>query len=961
MTSKRNLSSEQIRDSFLNFFVKKKHLLHPSSSLIPANDPTLLLTNSGMAQFKSYFSGEAKPPKPRIVTSQKCFRSTDIDEVGDKTHLTLFEMLGNFSFGDYFKKEACKWGLELLTNEFELDEDRIFVTVHSEDKEAREIWLSLGMPNHKIFSFNDNWWGPAGLEGPCGPCSELHYYTGELLPKDYKSAAQDKSWGPNVSEEFLELYNLVFTQFYHQLDGVKKELPQKNIDTGLGLERLTSVLQEVDNCYDTDLFREIIKKIEELSGIKWKKSKISDKAIIIIAEHVRSATFLIGDGVIPENTGRGYILRRIIRRAMRYGMTLNMKTPFMGIIAEEVMKKMGVHYPELTDNKPFILKVLEVEETKFSSTLHQGNSILKILLENRKLIQQEFKKLDIKLEKMISRNKINSKDFIKEFENSKIGPESIISNLLSKAIDLEMHISDRKEPQLKKVIQNIRKTNWGNTISGYEVAYLYDTLGFPLEVTSEIASEVNIKVDTDEFNNIMDKLKKRAKLSSQFKDDLSSQRLFEEMGISETIFQGHQFLTTESMVLGIIDNGKPTEEVIEGNEIEIILDQTPFYPEGGGQVGDQGKFSSENSSIIEISDTQSPSSGIIVHQGKVSQGSIKVGDTVTAKVDISQREKSKRNHTGTHILHAALREILGKHVRQQGSLVAPERLRFDFTHLKKLTQKEIEEVQNLVNGKIRLNLPVHKHITSYNEAIESGALAFFGDKYDHEVRTVEISNGSKFSYELCGGTHCSFTGEIGAFYIISESSIASGVRRIEAVTGVNAENFVTKNFSILNKISSNLNVPTSELETKIDGITKEVENFKKELNNLQSKIYSINTQEFTKNSETIGKTTIVATLLDVPNQELLRQMGDNIRSQVDSGAICLASEIQGKASIIIMITKDISDKLNAKQLIQEISPIIQGGGGGRPELAQAGGIKPEKLPEAIKLFRKIVKTILSEN
>ncbi|MDP7194099.1 MAG: DHHA1 domain-containing protein, partial [Dehalococcoidia bacterium] len=408
-------------------------------------------------------------------------------------------------------------------------------------------------------------------------------------------------------------------------------------------------------------------------------------------------------------------------------------------------------------------------------------------------------------------------------------------------------------------------------------------------------------------------------------------------------------------------NGKPTEEVIEGNEIEIILDQTPFYPEGGGQVGDQGKFSSENSSIIEISDTQSPSSGIIVHQGKVSQGSIKVGDTVTAKVDISQREKSKRNHTGTHILHAALREILGKHVRQQGSLVAPERLRFDFTHLKKLTQKEIEEVQNLVNGKIRLNLPVHKHITSYNEAIESGALAFFGDKYDHEVRTVEISNGSKFSYELCGGTHCSFTGEIGAFYIISESSIASGVRRIEAVTGVNAENLVTKNFSILNKISSNLNVPTSELETKIDGITKEVENFKKELNNLQSKIYSINTQEFTKNSETIGKTTIVATLLDVPNQELLRQMGDNIRSQVDSGAICLASEIQGKASIIIMITKDISDKLNAKQLIQEISPIIQGGGGGRPELAQAGGIKPEKLPEAIKLFRKIVKTILSEN
>ena len=961
MTINKYLSSDEIRDSFLNYFVKKKHITHPSSSLIPANDPTLLLTNSGMAQFKSYFSGESKPPKPRITTSQKCFRSTDIDEVGDNTHLTLFEMLGNFSFGDYFKEEACKWGLELLINEFGLEENRIFATVHSDDSEAKKIWLNLGMPEHKIFSFDDNWWGPAGLEGPCGPCSELHYYTGDLLPNDYKSASKNKSWGPNVSDEFLELYNLVFTQFYHHLDGRKTELPKKNIDTGMGLERLTSVIQQVDSCYDTDLFTEIIEKIENLSGIQWKKSKSSDKAIIIIAEHVRSATFLIGDGVIPENTGRGYILRRIIRRAMRYGMTLKIKAPFMGLIAEEVIRKMGHHYSELIENKPFILKVLEVEETKFSSTLQQGNTLLKTLIKDRNLIQEKFDQINKNLIKIISKENFKDKELFDLFEKSKIGPESLISNLINKAIDLEKHIAKEKNDQLKLLIKNITKLNWKNNISGFEVAYLYDTLGFPAEVTSEIAEESNLKIDLDEFNNIMEKLKLRAKSSSQFKGDLSLQRLFEEMGISETTFQGHNNLKTDSLVIGILKNDKPTKKANSGDEIKIILNQTPFYPEGGGQVGDSGKILQEKSTKITISDTQSPVSGIIVHDGKIIEGSLKIGDNVNAEVDILSREKSKRNHTGTHILHAALRQVLGKHVRQQGSLVAPERLRFDFTHVKKLTENEINEVQNLVNEKIRLNLPVHKHITSYNEAIESGALAFFGDKYDHEVRTVEISNGSKFSYELCGGTHCNYTGDIGSFYIISESSIASGVRRIEAVTGVNAEKLATDHLSILNNLSSSLNVPISEIKNKINDITNEIEKLNKNYNKLENKIHSENILDIEKTSIKIGNSTLVSSVLDVPNQELLRQTGDQIKNNIKSGAICLGSNIEGKATLIIMVTKDLTNKINAKELIQSISPINNGGGGGREELAQAGGKNPEKLTEAIKTFEKIVKNILSTN
>tara|TARA_E500000331_G_scaffold343413_1_gene378199 strand:+ start:1045 stop:3900 length:2856 start_codon:yes stop_codon:yes gene_type:complete len=945
-------SSSDIREVFLKFFEKNEHLIHPPSSLIPSNDPTLLLTNSGMAQFKNYFSGEADPPSKRITSSQKCFRSTDIDEVGDSTHLTLFEMLGNFSFGDYFKEEACKLALDLMVKELNFDLNKIFITVHNDDPEAKEVWLNLGIPEEKIFFFgdSDNWWGPAGDEGPCGPCSELHYYVGDEKI-DSKIEENDPNWGPNLHEDFIELYNLVFTQFYHHLDGKRTELPNKNIDTGMGLERVATILQGKKTVYQTDLFEKIIEKIEKNCKYKFGKPKeinkvSSDKAIAILAEHSRSATFLIADGVIPENVGRGYILRRLIRKAMRYGFLLNLNEKFIIELSKEVINSMGNFYPELIDNEKFISEVFNNECKSFSKTLSSGEKILEQLIVNRSDIQ-----------KIINKNNdsnSNDKEFIEKIIESEAGHQGLISQLIQKDIDTSRLLKKNDLDIYNDIRLKITNTNWAKEVSYLETSYLYDTLGFPFEVTSEYCSTHKLYTDKEKFDEKMKMFQELSKTTSDFGGDKSVVNLVNKLNLTKTSFIGYSETFSKGKVISIIDNNleKKLESFSENeNEFYLILDQTPFYPEGGGQVGDTGILKNKNSKI-NIIDTQEIVEGFIFHKAKLENGSISINDQIETQVNLESRNASKRNHTGTHLLQAALREILGKHVKQQGSLVSPDRLRFDFTHMNKLTDQEILSVQDLMNVKIRSNLPVKKHETTYTKAIQEGAIAFFGDKYGKDVRTVEISNGSKFSYELCGGTHCENTGEIGSFYIVSETSISSGVRRIEAVTGKNAEDYAIKNFSIIKKLSNDLNSKPEEISEKINFLNQTIKNLKKELSN------SNNSDEIIEkiiHSELIinGHKTVISNLENLDPKKL-RDTIELIKKKYEGIAI-LTSVYEEKINLVIYVPKVYSEKFKANEMIKSVSKIIGGGGGGNPVIAQGGGTKVNSIDEIIKSLTKYIK------
>ena len=944
-------SSSEIREIFLKFFEKNDHLIHPPSSLIPANDPTLLLTNSGMAQFKNYFSGEAEPPKKRITSSQKCFRSTDIDEVGDSTHLTLFEMLGNFSFGDYFKEEACQMALNLMVNELDFDIEKIFITVHNDDLETKKIWLKLGIPDEKIsfFGDSDNWWGPAGDEGPCGPCSELHYYIGkENINKKIKD--NDNKWGPNIHEDFVELYNLVFTQFYHHLDGKRTELPNKNIDTGMGLERVATILQGKSTVYQTDLFKSIISKIEKESKYKFGKpnyiNKVStDKAIAILAEHSRSATFLIGDGVIPENVGRGYILRRLIRKAMRYGFILNLEEDFIINLAEEVIKIMSDYYPELIDNKDFIFEVLKNESKSFSKTLSSGEKMLENLIINRKGIQSKIN--------TINDESKNDEEFIKSIINSELGHQSLISDLINKEIETSRLIKQNDKETFNNIRTKITSTDWEKEVSYLETSYLYDTLGFPFEVTLEYCETHNLFADREKFDKKMKMFQELSKSSSDFGGDKSVVNLINSLDLKKTEFTGYTETSSSGKILSIVNINldKILKKINDRNvEFFIILDKTPFYPEGGGQVGDVGEMIGENFKL-EVLDTQKLVEGYIFHKAKIINGDIEVNYSLNSNVDSHSRNASKRNHTGTHLLQAALREVLGKHVRQQGSLVSPDRLRFDFSHMSKLSETEIFEVEKLMNSKIRSNLPVKKHSTSYTKAIEDGAIAFFGDKYGSDVRTVEISNGSKFSYELCGGTHCENTGEIGSFYIISETSIASGIRRIEAVTGKNANEFAKRNFNILNRISSELNVKPDEIHEKINNLNQTIKDLKKEIS-LKGKNTDFIEELIDKKYE-LNNYDVIITKLENYEPKKLRELCESI-SKKFNGIIFLTSIYENKINIIVSISKNYTNKLNASEIIKSMSKIIGGGGGGNPQIAQGGGTEINSQNKSIEALKNII-------
>ncbi len=876
------MNSEQIREAFLNYFETKSHLRVQSGSLIPVGDPTLLLTSAGMVQFKPYFIGEQTPPNKRLTSSQKSFRTVDIEEVGDNTHLTLFEMLGNFSIGDYFKGGAVEFALGCLNDAYGITKEKLVATVHHSDEEASGLWKKAGIPLERIFEFGDedNWWGPAGLEGPCGPCSELHYDFGE------EYGCQKLDCGPNCSNydekgkmtctRFVELWNLVFMQFYHHLDGSRTDLPAPSVDTGMGLERLAVILQKTKNIYETDLFVPLIKKVSDLTGIVYGTDEKNTYAMRVLAEHARSATFLIADGVVPGNEGRGYVLRRVLRRAIRYGINLGLKDSFLSDIAEVVVDKMKPAYPELAIHADFVFSVIKLEEQNFQRTYLAGYGVLNDSLKNNA------------------------------------------------------------------------------TLSGDMIFKLWDTYGFPVEIIKEIAEERNIFVDIDGFNENMQRQKEKARSSAKFGGDRFKIKVYENLGVNSTKFLGYETLKTSSVIVGIIADDVAVESASKGAFVELFLIDTSFYPEGGGQVGDAGVINTKLS-IVEINDTQTVIPGLISHFGTVTNGEITLGETVEATVDPIRRQDNARNHTATHMLHSALRVILGPHVRQAGSLVAPDRLRFDFSHIAQMTDEQINQVQALVNEKIRQNASVLKSTDKYTDAVKNGALAFFGDKYDDEVRLVEIVNGDRFSYEVCGGTHVSNTGEVGSVFITNESSIGSGMRRIEAVSGRRAEQLISETFKRQKDLARLLQIPEQDLSNKIESILNEFEDLKRSHSELQGKLSMSSAENLLNEVKDIDGVPYIGGIVKVGNSDRLREIGDWLRDKIGSGVIALGSIINDRPSLVVMISSDlVGEGFDAGLIARSSAKLMDGGGGGGAATAQAGGKNPSALNSVMDAIPKLI-------
>ena len=872
------MTSDEIREAFLKYFEDKGHLRVQSSSLIPVGDPTLLLTIAGMNQFKPYFSGQQTPPRQRLTSAQKCFRTPDIDIVGDATHNTLFEMLGNFSIGDYFKNEAIEYALEFLTGKLNLPEEKFYITIHHTDDEAQEIWENIGVPKERIYRFGDedNWWGPPihGSEGPCGPCSELHYDFGSdrgCLRNDCAPNCENLMSTGEKCTRFVELWNLVFMQYYHHPDGTREKLPAPSIDTGMGLERATIVMQDVETMYETDIFASLIAQVCSISGHKYGKDLETDYAIRAIAEHTRSSTFLTADGVVPGNEGRGYVLRRVIRRAIRLARKLGLEESFMSPIAESVIVKMKATYPELYNHKEFILSVLKLEEERFQQAFENGFTMLEEAMEN------------------------------------------------------------------------------SSTLEGDLVFKLWDTYGFPVEMTQEIGAERNITVDMTGFEKEMEAQKNRARSHAQFDGDHARVRLYEELGVGNTNFTGYETLNGKSVVVGLISMGLSVTEVSQGEELQLVLRETPFYAEGGGQVGDGGTIGNSECEIA-VHDTKEVIPGLIVHYGILSKGTISIGDTVQSHVDPIRRDDTARNHTATHMLHAALRHVLGPHVRQAGSLVTASRLRFDFSHIKAVTPEEMWQVQFLVNEKIRHNAEISRSEDTYSGAIEKGALAFFGDKYGDTVRLVEIANGETFSFEVCGGTHVNQTGEVGAVYILGESSIGAGMRRIEAISGREAERLVWQNMQRDSRIADILQTAPSDIEERVIAISEQISSANNQIQQLERQMSALAATALLDEVQIVNEIKVLISVTEDPTVELLRSTGDWLRDKLGTGVVAIGSIVNGNPMVVCMITPDLVEKgMNAAHMVQEVAKIIGGGGGGRPESAQAGGKDSNKLREALSI------------
>ena len=887
-------TSEKIRETFLGYFESKGHSRMASSSLIPVGDPTLLFTSAGMVQFKSYFTGEVEPPNRRLTTSQKCFRTPDIEEVGDATHNTLFEMLGNFSIGDYFKKEAVDFAIELMTQGYGIPLEKFAAAVHDTDDETRELWVAKGIPRERVYSYGDdeNWWGPAGDEGPCGPCSELHYDYGPgngCLEDDCAPNCKHVMDNGDTCDRYVELWNLVFMQFYHHLDGSRTDLPAPSVDTGMGFERLIRIMQSVDTGYDTDLFTPIVAAVESISGRTYGEDQASTYGIRVVAEHGRSVTFLIADGVVPANEGRGYVLRRVIRRAIRYARRIGIEGNFLGEIADVTIEKMGEIYPELINNRDFIKTVLRLEEDRFQQAFQNGYAILSEAL-----------------------------DALSQEENLRV--------------------------------QSLPRARTGGVpgLPGDVVFRLWDTHGFPVEMTQEIAAENDVAIDMEGFEREMAAQREQSRAGAQFGEDRAKIRVYESLGVGGTAFLGYESLRTTTVVVGLIVDDLVVNEVSEGQDVEIVLLQTPFYAEGGGQIGDTGDISGDNGRIA-VTDTQEVMPGLIVQFGKVARGAMSLGETVDAYVDPIRREDTARNHTATHLLHAALRQVLGLHVRQAGSLVAPDRLRFDFTHVQQVTDDEMWQVQLLVNEKVRQNARVLRDEDTYQEAIRRGALAFFGDRYDERVRLVEIANGETFSFEVCGGTHVGRTGEVGAVYVLGESSIGAGMRRIEAISGRAAERMVWERFKREERLAQTLQTSPTEVEERVQSLMAELDSLQREQEAMERRLSLQAAEGLLTQAQDVDGVTVLTARTSAASADSLREVGDYLRDKLGSGVVVLGAVVNDRPMLVAMVTRDLieSTGLNASDIARGAARVVGGGGGGRPDVAQAGGRDASKLDEAL--------------
>ena len=961
------MNGDQIRDSFIKFFESKGHQHMPSASLIPAGDPTLLFTSAGMVPFKPFFMGEQTPPSKRLTSSQKSFRTTDIDEVGDHKHLTFFEMLGNFSIGDYFKEGAVGFCWELVTELFKLDPERLYVTIHLDDEEAFAIWRDqVGVPVERIYRYGDkdNWWGPAGNEGPTGPCSEVHYdggsekgcHDGRMMPpealtaqfrKDLESGDSSPIDGchPNCDcERFVELWNLVFMQFYQDTAGGRTPLPAPSVDTGMGLERAMVILQGKDNIYETDLFVPIIDRVGQLTGKTYGTDTDTDYAMRVVVEHARAAAFLIGDGVVPGNEGRGYVLRRVIRRAIRYGRQLGLEEAFLTEVVEAVIPQFSAVYKELSENHEFIQRVISLEEERFAEAIQTGLPLLedgfipirKLLLANPKLGDIDIAAIDATLQS----------DEIAHAAGH--GTLEIVGEALKKNLPSGMENQSR----------------FFGTLSDAETFVLYDTYGLPPELTAEIAKEHGLEVDMEGFEREMDARKEQSRSSGSFSGSMEMQTSYSDLGLSSSEFVGYELTEQESKIVAILSGGVSVDHATQGQQVEIVISQSPFYAEGGGQLGDRGLISGPNG-VVAVEDTQSPVAGLIVQRGTVEQGEISVGDVVTASVEVARRLDSSRNHSGTHILHAALRSVLGAHVRQAGSFVAPERLRFDFSHVSALTRDELLSVQSLANDKVRGDLTVTSHETSYSEAVREGALAFFGDRYGDVVRVVTMapaphSMEDAFSVEVCGGTHVSATGQVGTLAVLGESSIGGGMRRIEAVTGRAAEELFVQQSDHLEAISQKLQTPVADLEARLDSFIQENEDLRKQLEGFQKISLRGEAEELLSQIQEVDGVKVVAGRTSAGGPDGMREMADFLRDKLGSVVVALAAVVEGSPILITMVTPDLVERgLHAGNIARDTAKVMGGGGGGRPEMAQAGGKQPEKVDEALNGVPALVRQGLS--
>jgi len=902
------LSSGEIRKKFLEYFQKRAHKVVPSMSLIP-QDPTLLFTGAGMVQFKNMFLGKSKLAYRRATSSQICFRTTDIEKVGHTArHLTFFEMLGNFSFGDYFKKEAIEWAWDFLTREMGLHQERLYASVYKEDKEAYDLWKRY-LPEERVVRLGkeDNFW-EMGTTGPCGPCSEVLMDMG----KEVGCGRPDCAPGCDC-DRWLEVWNLVFTQFDKDEKGNLNPLPQKNIDTGMGLERLAEVVNGKKNCFDIDLLRPIVDYTCELTGLEYGKDEKIDISLRIIADHARAITFLISEGLLPSNEGRGYVLRRILRRMVRQERLLGVNHTFLYKLTGKVVEIMRESYPALDARREYIANVTKMEEQKFRETLDAGVRIL----------------------------------------------DGLIDSLISQGK--------------------------ARTIPGGEVFRLYDTYGFPLDLTKEIAQERDFSLDFAGFEREMEAQKSRAREAwrgSGERDMGFYEELRKELG--DTSFRGYDFNELTTYVRAIIKFDSSVnkfvkiEEAKEGDEVEIILAESPFYGEAGGQVGDVGRILKPSVRLkdirlgevkeedieakVEVFDAGRPVEGLIVHHCRVERGSLRVSDIVVASVDASRREEIARHHTATHLLQAALRQVLGKHVEQSGSLVAPERLRFDFTHSKPLTGREIDRIEWIVNDMVLRNIPVLTSETTLDQAKGMGALAFFGEKYGEKVRTVMVTSGSPtasreaFSFELCGGIHCHSTGEIGLFRIISETGIAAGVRRIEALAGKRAYEYVKGEEKIFEEMAEVLKVPQGELLGRLEKMVKENREMAKEIESLRSKAVSSSVEKLEEKAMKLGKIKLISARVEARDRSVLRSFGDHLKESLKSGVIILGAVIEDKVALLSVVTEDLVKKgYHAGKIIEEVAKLVDGSGGGRPDMAQAGGKAVDRLDSALAKAEKIIK------